>query len=246
MDGFRRAGKLDALPACRYLTKETISVFFWWGGGFGYADREKYCSHATKQNEGNRKNKTGIFKGAWDPALDPAGVSEGDKCLRSDSIEEIAKRLDLLPAQLISGPAYAEEFGLFSMDALQEELRMLHPQAQGLAREAAALLRAIPALGGMEPPGCAPHCSQDRGSRRSYLPAYSYEAHGERGCSMPTEFLCRNICRCIGRRSSLSCPYPVNRPGVTRLAKLCTEHQLDPIHLFDVIHDFMNTETRSF
>jgi hypothetical protein len=27
---FRRAGKLDALPACWYLTKETISVFFWW------------------------------------------------------------------------------------------------------------------------------------------------------------------------------------------------------------------------
>ena len=41
-------------------------------------------------------------------------------------------------------------------------------------------------------------------------------------------------------------PFSNDRPGVTRLAKLCTEQQLDPIHLFDVIHDFMNTETRSF
>ena len=88
------------------------------------------------------KTKLEFSKELGIPRSTLQGYLKGDKCLRSDSIEEIAKRLDLLPAQLISGPAYAEEFALFLLDTLQEELRMLHPQAQGLAREAAALLRA--------------------------------------------------------------------------------------------------------
>ena len=30
-----------------------------------------------------------------------------------------------------------------------------------------------------------------------------------------------------------------------QLAKLCTEQQLDPIHILDVIHDFMNTDAEA-
>ena len=88
------------------------------------------------------KTKLEFSKELGIPRSTLQGYLKGDKCLRSDSIEEIAKRLDLSPAQLISGPVYAEEFVLFLLDTLQEELRMLHPQAQGLAREAAALLHA--------------------------------------------------------------------------------------------------------
>lgn len=43
---------------------------------------------------------------------------KGDKCLRSDSIEELAKSLSISPAQLISGPEYTEACGLFGTDAL--------------------------------------------------------------------------------------------------------------------------------
>ena len=52
---------------------------------------------------------------------------KGDKCLRSDSIEELAKSLSISPAQLISGPEYADARGLFSADALLAELQTLHP-----------------------------------------------------------------------------------------------------------------------
>ena len=58
---------------------------------------------------------------------------KGDKCLRSDSIEELAKSLSISPAQLISGPEYADARGLFSADALLAELQTLHPRAQELA-----------------------------------------------------------------------------------------------------------------
>ena len=64
---------------------------------------------------------------------------KGDKCLRSDSIEELAKSLSISPAQLISGPEYTEACGLFGTDALLAELQTLHPRAQGLAKEAVSL-----------------------------------------------------------------------------------------------------------
>jgi len=70
------------------------------------------------------------------------GYLKGDKCLRSDSIEELAKSLNISSAQLISGAEHAETFGAFSMTSLLAELQTLHPQAQVLAREAVSLLEA--------------------------------------------------------------------------------------------------------
>ena len=126
------------------------------------------------------KTKLEFSKELGIPRSTLQGYLKGDKCLRSDSIEEIAKRLDLSPAQLISGPAYAEEFGLFSMDALQEELRMLHPQAQGLAREAAALLRAAFRLSAewnrLDVHPTAAKTVDPEGLTYRHIP---YEAHGE-------------------------------------------------------------------
>ena len=126
------------------------------------------------------KTKLEFSKELGIPRSTLQGYLKGDKCLRSDSIEEIAKRLDLSPAQLISGPAYAEEFGLFSMDALQEELRMLHPQAQGLAREAVALLHAAFRLSAewnrLDVHPTAARTEDSEGLTYRHIP---YEAHGE-------------------------------------------------------------------
>ena len=35
-------------------------------------------------------------------------------------------------------------------------------------------------------------------------------------------------------------PFSDDRAAVERLARLCTAQQLDPVHLFDVIHDFLD------
>ena len=37
-------------------------------------------------------------------------------------------------------------------------------------------------------------------------------------------------------------PFSDDRAAVERLARLCTAQQLDPVHLFDVIHDFLDQE----
>ena len=44
----------------------------------------------------------------------------------------------------------------------------------------------------------------------------------------------------------IAAPFSNNRSGVERLVMLCTEQQLDPVHILDVIHDFMDTDARGF
>ncbi len=42
---------------------------------------------------------------------------------------------------------------------------------------------------------------------------------------------------------AIAAPFSNDKTGVQQLAERCTECQLDPIHLFDVLHDFMDAET---
>lgn len=202
------------------------------GGGFGYADREKYCSHATKQNEGTGKTKLEFSKELGIPRSTLQGYLKGDKCLRSDSIEEIAKRLDLPSAQLISRPVYAEEFVLFLLDTLQEELRMLHPQAQGLAREAAALLHAAFRLSAewnrLDVHPTAAKTEDSEGLTYRHIP---YEAHGEARMLYAYGMLVQKYLQMHWATIFFVVPFSNDRSSAARLAKLCTEHQLDPIHL---------------
>lgn len=44
---------------------------------------------------------------------------------------------------------------------------------------------------------------------------------------------------------AIAAPFSNDKTGVQQLAERCTECQLDPIHLFDVLHDFMDAETRA-
>ncbi len=88
------------------------------------------------------KTKLEFSKELGIPRSTLQGYLKGDKCLRSDSIEELAKSLNISAAQLISGAEHAETFGSFNMMSLLAELQTLHPQAQILAREAVSLLEA--------------------------------------------------------------------------------------------------------
>lgn len=173
------------------------------------------------------------------------GYLKGDKALRSDSIEEIAKSLDISPAQLISGPEYAEEYKLFPTDSLLAETLTLHPQAQGLAKEAVSLLesafRISSELKRLDPrdTGAAEQAPDD---------AYRYVLYETRGAARL--FYTYGI---LGQKRvdndwvtvTIAAPFSSSRQSVVQLAKLCTEQQLDPIHILDVIHDFMNTDARA-
>ena len=177
---------------------------------------------------------------------------KGDKCLRSDSIEELAKSLSISPAQLISGPEYADARGLFSADALLAELQTLHPRAQELAKEAVSLLQTAFRISAewdkLDTLSADPVSEVPESAYRYVL----YEAHaallrlGWFTRNLPYGILGQQYLSGCWTTIAITAPFSNNRPGVVRLTKLCTDQQLEPIHILDVIHDFMDLETRPF
>ena len=90
--------------------------------------------------EAEKKSKLEFSKELGIPRSTFQGYLKGENCLRSDSIEEIAKGLNITPAQLISGPEDAAAESL-RLETLLPQIPTLHPQAQRLAKDAIALLQ---------------------------------------------------------------------------------------------------------
>lgn len=144
------------------------------------------------------------------------------------------------------------------MCALLAELQVLHPQAQALAREAASLLDAAFRISEewerldaqstafvQENPidaQPAPFVHEDPNA------AYRYILYEEYGVGrIPYAYgLLRQKRQADGWITiAIAAPFSNNRSGVVQLAECCTEHQLDPIHFLDVLHDFMDAEARN-
>ena len=142
--------------------------------------------------------------------------------------------------------------------ALLAELQVLQPQAQALAREAASLLDAAFRISeewkrldaqstafvhenpiDAQP---APFVHEDPNA------AYRYILYEEYGFGrIPYAYgLLRQKRQADGWITiAIAAPFSNNRSGVVELAECCTEHQLDPIHFLDVLHDFMDAEART-
>ena len=170
---------------------------------------------------------------------------KGDKCLRSDSIEELAKSLSISPAQLISGPEYADARGLFSADALLAELQTLHPRAQELAKEAVSLLQTAFRISAewdkLDTLSADPVSEVPEAAYRYVL----YEAHG--AARVPYAYGILGQQRLDGEWKTVAmiAPFSNDSAATAHLARRCTGQQLEPIHIRGVIHDFMNTEART-
>ena len=78
--------------------------------------------------EAEKKSKLEFSKELGIPRSTFQGYLKGENCLRSDSIEEIAKGLNITPAQLISGPEDAAAESL-RLETLLPQIPALHPQA---------------------------------------------------------------------------------------------------------------------
>ena len=190
--------------------------------------------------EAEKKSKLEFSKELGIPRSTFQGYLKGENCLRSDSIEEIAKGLNITPAQLISGPEDAAAESL-RLETLLPQIPALHPQAQRLAKDAIALFAdRLPRLAGADVHRCARLRAGCSGGR---LPIFSA---GDLAAGAHALLLRASWPAAAKRllddalRSSL--PFSDDRAAVERLARLCTAQQLDPVHLFDVIHDFLDQE----
>lgn len=193
------------------------------------------------------KTKLEFSKELGIPRSTLQGYLKGDKCLRSDSIEEIAKTPGSLTGTAdlragVCGGIRAVQHGRASGGTPDAA-----PAGAGTRAEAAALLHAAFRLSAewnrLDVHPTAAKTEDPEGLTYRHIP---YEAHGEARMLYAYGILVQKYLQTHWTTIFFVVPFSNDRPGVTRLAKLCTEHQLDPIHLFDVIQDFMNTETRSF
>mgnify|MGYP002523862124 CR=1 FL=1 len=186
--------------------------------------------------EEEKKSKLEFSKELGIPRSTFQGYLKGENCLRSDSIEEIAKGLNITPAQLISGPEDAAADPL-RLETLLPQLPALHPQAQRLAKDAIALLQTAFRVS-QELTHIDANTSEPEGAYRYFLQETWQPARMR--CSYGL----------LGQRRQNGCwttlsvvtPFSDDRAAVERLAKLCTDQQLDPVHMLDIIHDFLDQE----
>ena len=201
-----------------------------------HADREKYCGHIAAQDGRGREDEAGILKGSRHPALDAQGYLRGEKGLRSDSIEELAKSLGMSPAQLISGPGAAEAV---SPAANAASSLAQHSLVRALAEEIVeAALRRSGEWAGLD---AAETGNAPDGAYRYAL----YEAHG--AARVPYAYGILGQQRLDGEWKTVAmiAPFSNDSAATAHLARRCTGQQLEPIHILDVIHDFMNIEART-
>ena len=180
--------------------------------------------------EAEKKSKLEFSKELGIPRSTFQGYLKGENCLRSDSIEEIAKGLNITPAQLISGPEDAAAESL-RLETLLPQIPALHPQAQRLAKDAIAQeLTCIDAHASEQD---APEGTYRYFLQETWQPARMRCSYGLLGQQRQSG--------CWTTLAVIS-PFSDDRAAVERLARLCTAQQLDPVHLFDVIHDFLDQE----
>ena len=182
------------------------------------------------------KTKLEFSKELGIPRSTLQGYLRGEKGLRSDSIEELAKSLGMSPAQLISGPGAAEAV---ASEPFLTGSPAQHPLVRALAEE--IVEAALRLSGEWREFDAVETDSAPDGAYRYAL----YEAHGAARVPYAYGILGQQLQEGHWKTAAMIAPFSNDSAATARLARLCTEQQLEPIHILDVIHDFMNAEARS-
>ena len=163
------------------------------------------------------------------------GYLRGEKGLRSDSIEELAKSLGMSPAQLISGPGAAEAV---SPAANAASSLAQHSLVRALAEEIVeAALRRSGEWAGLD---AAETGNAPDGAYRYAL----YEAHG--AARVPYAYGILGQQRLDGEWKTVAMIAPCSHDSAApaHLARLCTGQQLEPIHILAIIATAIYTGAR--
>ena len=191
-----------------------------------------------RKMEEEKKTKMEFSQELGIPRSTFQGYLKGEKSLRSDSIEELAKSLGISPAQLISGPECMS--GDQNLDAILMEAAFLHPQAQTLAKEAVSLLqtafRVSDTLNGIERP---PEGAEESERIYQYTIREMWDPFRE-ACSYG--LLCKKRMPEGWMTVAAAAPFSSSKSAVAGLAKRCTDLQLSPEHMLDVVCDFITEE----
>lgn len=168
------------------------------------------------------------------PASTLQGYLKGMFSPRADTLEDIAHKLDITPAELVSGMRFSCNPGELCLDVVALEILRLHPDVRPLAENALSLLRNLFAL--------SEKFSQESQAENSEENSYQYISYETR---VPFRqivtygILVKERLHDKWITVAMVGAFSRNKEAVAQLARTCTELQLSPEHLLDVIHDFI-------
>lgn len=156
---------------------------------------------------------------------------------RADSSEYLAEKLGISLSELVSGDGSPHNDGLPCIDPVLMEIPALHPRAIPLAKDAVSLLQDAFRLSD-DLYGLKENEPEDESSDEVYryflhemvIPPYWSPAYG---------ILAKQRFGQGWVTITLVSAFSHDKRAVEQLAARCTELQLSPIHLLDVIQDFL-------
>ncbi len=165
------------------------------------------------------------------------GYLKGTSSPRADSLEELASKLGLSPAELVSGTERPDRVGISCLDPVLLELPALHPRVLPAVQNAVSLLRYVfrisSDLYGLEET-TSPEEPPDA-VYRYFLHEMKSPAHG----SPAYGILVKERFAGTWATVAIVAPFSLDRTAVTQLIQRCTKLQLSPEHLLDVVQDFL-------
>lgn len=171
------------------------------------------------------------------PRTTLTGYMKGTSHPRADSLEYLAEKLGISLSELVSGDGSPHSDGLPCIEPVLMEIPALHPRAIPIARDAASLLQDAFRLSD-DLYGLKENEPEDESSDEVYryflhemmIPSYRSPAYG---------ILAKQRFGQGWVTITLVSAFSHDKRAVEQLAARCTELQLSPIHLLDVIQDFL-------
>lgn len=172
------------------------------------------------------------------------GYMKGASHPRADSLEYLAEKLGISLSELVSGDGAPHKDGLRCIEPVLMEIPALHPRAIPIARDAVSLLQDAFRLSD-DLHGLKENEPEDESSDEVYryflhemmIPSYPSPAYG---------ILAKQRSGQDWVTITLVSAFYHDKHAVEQLAARCTKLQLSPIHLLDVIQDFLIGCTLSY
>lgn len=165
------------------------------------------------------------------------GYLKGTSSPRADTLEDLAKKLGISPAELIAGTEDPRSAGVPCLDALLLELPSLHPLVLPAAQDAISLLQYLFRLS-------SDLCILDEMMSAAESPdaLYRYFLHEVQSPSQNAPafgILMKERFAENWATVAVISPFSNDRAAVLQIIQHCTKLQLSPEHLLDVVQDFL-------
>lgn len=171
------------------------------------------------------------------------GYLKGTSSPRADTLEELAEKLGISPAELVAGNEYPNSMGISCLDSVLLELPSLHPLVLPAAENAVSILQYVFRLSSNlnaldertvpeEPPDAV----------------YRYFLHDLKSPLHPSPnygILMKERFAESWATIAVVAPFSHDRAAVMQIIRQCTKLQLSPEHLLDVVQDFLTQRALS-